>query len=295
MSFREQLIDSKYIPFDKSWMIRMGVLDMLNGRRDTIDFLSKQRDLSDDLKTLETASHEWLAGDENIYVGESGTLYRFLQFASWKNGLNKQFIKTGTLNGRKMTNDPAIVNFSLEDLAQLDNNTSQWASAAVLFGSKEQLPNPAYKLQLTYDAVKHWREQRQQNKIWSPRYDETILKQAEAFLELINTGATKFRPVQAEDYCFGRIFGSITPEEALIRWPSLQGHESNRIESMEVAIEQIRNEETVDSKDHRVVQAVGMYTKYKNMHPRIQHPESVSKSWPQFWLFLSNISKFYSN
>lgn len=268
----------------------MGVLDIISDKKDTINFLSKQPSLSDDLHSLLTASMEWIRGDKKIHVGESGTLYRFLKFLSWKKELHKEFVKKGTLTDRKITDNPKIVRFHLEELLNLDHQTSQWASAAVLLGNEEYISNPPYKLQLTYEAVKHWNLQRAQGKTWIPRYDETILRQARSFLELLNTGTIEFTPLQAEDYCFARIFGLMTPEEAEKRWASLQGHESNRIKSMEITIEQIRKEEVVDSKDHRIVQAAAMYCKYKNANPKIQYPEVVEKSWPQFWYFLNNIS-----
>ena len=83
------LIEQGYIPLDKSWIIRMGVLDLFNEYDDSINYLKQYyEELSDDLKALYSASIQWKLG-KSIDVGESGTLYRFLKFASWKLNQNK--------------------------------------------------------------------------------------------------------------------------------------------------------------------------------------------------------------
>lgn len=178
----------KYIPLDKSWIIRMGMLDILNGYTDIIAFLNKQANLSEDLKSLKKVCESWQK-DSLIDVGESGTLYRFFQFASWNFGINKQFIFHGTLKERSLTNNPEVVNWPLNKLLTLDNGTSQWASASVLCGNIEKIINPPYKLALTYEAVEHWKNQRKNNKVWKPQLDQTIFKQAKAFTAYLRGGS----------------------------------------------------------------------------------------------------------
>jgi hypothetical protein len=276
---KQNLIDKGYVPLDKSWMIRMGILDLTNGYNDSIEFLKQcYKELSDDLRSLYSASIQWNF-NQPIEVGESGTLYRFLRFASWKLGKEKKFILNGTLKERNICNNQEIVNWPLEKLLTLDNGTSQWASASVLMGNPKRILNPPYKLQVTYDAVEQWKTARKNGKIWEPRYDETILAQGVAYLQWLREGKMDFVPQQAEDYCFARAFGLINSQEGETRWPSLRGHESDRIIEMEEALKQ--NE--VLSKDHRVVQAIAML---KRNQVKIKYPDSVNKSWPQFWKFL---------
>jgi hypothetical protein len=292
----EQLLtDEGYIPLDKSWIIRMGVLDATSDRVDCINFLHglmrKKSDLvNDDLRALYHASVAWRYGDP-IDVGESGTLYRFLRFASWKLGRNDEFVKHGTLAGRKMSDDPAIVNLSLDDLLQLDNGTSQWASAAVLMGNTERPTKIPFKLQVTYDAVDHWNTKRSEGGRWQPRYDETILAQAVAYLDRSHKGRLQFTPQQAEDYCFARAFDLMTPQEGEQRWSSLRGHESDRITEMEKELTNMKEGRPIESKDHRVVQAMAMLYTLLGKKQRVLHPESVAKSWPQFWKFLEDAPK----
>ena len=73
---------NNYIPLDKSWINRMGVLDLVYGYKDIIDFLDKQENLNDDLLALKRAIKEW-GNNQVIDVGESGTLYISLKFAVW--------------------------------------------------------------------------------------------------------------------------------------------------------------------------------------------------------------------
>lgn len=299
----------KYIPLDKSWIIRMDVLDIINNYSDIkktsnlgfldaqklkisdiTKFLSEQKNLGDDLNALYNAAINWHT-DKPIDVGESATLYRFLKFASWKYNLDKKFILRGTLKERKICNNQKIINWDLEKLLTLDNGTSQWASASVLMGNKEEIKNPPYKLKLSYEAVEHWNNQRNLGLCWLPRSDETILKQAIAYIEILKTGKTDFVPKHSEDYCFARVFDLITPEEAKQKWPSLEGHESNRIEYMEKYLSYFDKGIGNDSKDHRIIQAVAMLSKIRKKEIKFVHINSVNKSWPKFWDFLEYCEK----
>lgn len=267
-----------FIPFDKSWMIRLGFLDLQHQRTDMEDFLSNEdpRSLPDDLHALARASRQWREGDP-INVGESGTLFRFLQFAAWRRGEDREFIKQGNLQERPIASDPNIVHLPLAKLLLLDNKTSQWASASVLMGNRETPPKPLhYKLQLTYEALTHWEQADGQREAWQPRRDITLARQTAAYHEWLRTGTMNFVPEQAEDYCFARAFDLITPEEGEARWPSLRTQESDRIAEMERALGQ----EVVTSDDHRVVQSVAQR---QGGSVTFLHPEAVSKSYPLFW------------
>lgn len=268
----------RYIPYDKSWMIRMGILDMLHGYDDINRTLDEhdQAALGTDLQALNHAIKQWREGSTRIDVGESGTLYRFLQFAAWSQGRDAEFIKHGTLADRPMTHDPSIVHLPLAGLLQLDNGTSQWASAAVLLGNIEALPEPLpFKLKATHEALDHWHAAREAGKSWEVRRDETIAAQTAAYLGWLATGTMVFVPKQAEDYCFARAFGLMTASEGEAKWPSLRLHESDRIAAMEDP------SAAIASADHRVVQAVAMHDSLPES--AFAHPEAVAKSWPLFW------------
>ncbi len=300
------LADQGYIPLDKSWMNRMGVLDLLHSYNDTLWFLENQKGLGKDLQALYQASKDWKAGIPQIHVGESGTLYRFLRFASWKMNKRVEFVKEGTLAGRELCDNPEIVGWSLEKLLTLDNNTSQWASASVLssgdYGQITNLQNPPNKLLVTGEAVRHWNIRRGEGRCWEPKYDDTIEAQAQSYLNLLN-GKMEFHPQQAEDYCYAVAFGFLLKSEGEKMWPSLKGHESNRPEAMQTSLEfhyfpHKKREETLESDDHRVVQAMAML--YQSQHRdatteeirnQFSNPDCVDKSWVQFWKFLEDAMK----
>src|SRR3990167_5013000 len=286
----------KFIPLDKSWIIRMGVLDLVNGRNDIKDFLDQQTDLGDDLLALKRVVAVWNT-DEPIDVGESGTLYRILQFISWKMGRDKKFITRGTLTEREknMPNNPNIVNLNLRELRALPDDTSQRVPAALLSGSEEPIPeNIDYEVKITtVEALKHWKKQREGGLVWQAKYDETLQNQAKAFLELQSGIKASFIPVHSEDYCFARVFGYMTKEEGKVKWSKLQGHETPRLDEMEKVIVQAEADEPIDSRDHRVVQAMAMWgvvnKKELNFTPDAR--KAVNKSWPQFWEFLKEQTK----
>jgi len=271
----------------------MGFLDRTKGYSDIGKFLDGQENLCDDLKALKRVCEKWNT-KEPLDVGESGTLYRFLKFYFWKKGEEREFILRGSLKKRKICDNPSIINWPLENLKdkELDEGTSQWQSASVLssFVFNEDIKiieNPDPKLQLTYDAVRQWKEKRDSGSGWNPRADSTIAKQAKAYVKFLETGEMKFEIQCSEEYPFARAFNLILPEEGQKRFPSLLGHESNRILEMENMLEEAKEYDSIGSKDHRVIQAVVMKYAAKRVQLDVKHKNAVNKSWPKFWDFMS--------
>jgi hypothetical protein len=279
---------TKFMPLEKSWIIRMGILDLLHGKSQAIKFLNLQKNLPDDLLALRLALESW-PKQEPIYTGESGTLLRFLRFASWQLNIPKEFILSGTLKTRVVTNNPDVIKLSQAELLRLDGETSQWASAKALLGDPERLNNPPYSLKLTYEAISHWTNRARLSRSWEPKLDRTIQRQVEAFISLMKEDKLKFKPIQAEDYCFARAFDLITKEDGEKLWPQLKNHESNRLKEMELELKNFKNSKEIRSKDHRVVQAIAMLAKHKNKEAKFKCPQSVNKTWPLFWQFLKSI------
>lgn len=296
-SLFDTLIENGLIPWDKSWIIRVGILDLLRGYRDIYKFLDAEREhLSDDLIALRVALIAWENGDSEIDVGESATLYRFLRFISWFLGQERTFVRRGTLLRRQISDDPAIIDYSPRELLRLDGGTSQWASAAYLcrfgfLGRAERIDDPPEKLRLTYDAVEHWEERRKTGECWKARRDETIARQAIAIIEMVKTGQTSWRPRHSEDYCLARALGLITREVGQERFPSVRGHETDRFEEMESVVSAVGSSKAIESRDHRAIQA-GVALQIKDGGAvYVIHPESVAKSWPEFWRFVEFVRK----
>ena len=279
----------RYIPLEKSWIIRMGMLDIASEYEDINEVLKTQKFLNNDIIALQRVCDSWY-GDGPINVGESGTLYRFVRYMLWMRGSDREIIREGSLATRPMADDPEIINMSLEELLQLDNQTSQWASAAVLAGNIHgTIDNMPYHLKMTFEALDHWGDRRVHGLCWEPRIDQTILRQATAFINR-KWNKVDFTPIQPEDYCFARAFNIVTAEEGAERWPSLQGHESNRIIKMESAMLRAKRNAQISVNDHRVVQAIVMSQIANNREYDIKYKDCVAKSWPLFWKFIESVT-----
>jgi len=288
----------------------MVLLDIINGSNHSIRFLKEHYDeLGDDLKAAHRAYTGLKQDKREIHVGESGTLYRFLKFLSYKHDLGLELIPEGTLVKRaeKFCNDPDMVNWPLEKLLNTKDKTTQWASAAIICGNNEIVEYPDPKIKLSYEAKEHWHSRRKQRKYWEPHHDLTILAQAMCYMNFMKgEDGTKYISRHAEDYCFARAFGFITKEEGESRYPNLRGHESDRIAEMEKQLSNLNERRIVDTDDHRVVQAISMMYVVKNkakikdavskgmtgkdivkrVQSKFSNPYCVSKTWPQFWRFI---------
>lgn len=288
---------AEHLPlFDKSWVIRLGLLDALAGNSRMIDFLetaAEERNIGEDLEALVRVSKQWQTG-EPLEVGESGTIYRFFQFAAWleqdqsPEAPERAFIKSGSLAERTIADNPDIIHWTIPELLTLDGETTQWASVAALLRNEPGIytysDEPKYQLSL--EAKRHWYLARINGEPWEARADETIERQASAYYQALKHAVCDFTPLQAEDYCFARAYGRMTAKEAEARWPKLHHHESDRIVAMERAMEQAakqRSKELIDVNDHRVVQAIAM--RFGLPKERFKYPDCVAKSWPSFWEF----------
>lgn len=263
-------------------MIRMGMLDLQSGSDQCLMYLREHKaELGDDLLALLSILENWPSGGP-LDVGESGTLFRFVQFYCWLTDDTRQIIKRGTLQKRELSSNPNTIKMNLTELLALDGGTSQWASAAALFGTMtlSEIDDTPYKLQTTLDAMNHWHDALTTGKPWLPRIDETIKQQAEAFLRWRKSGTIQFNPEQAEDFPFSCAFGLMTPEEGEVRWPQLRNHETDRIAEMR----KLLNSKEIDSADHRVVQALAMRFPERTVTERSK--KAVGKTWPLFWKFL---------
>ena len=282
------LYDGGYTPLGKSWMNRVGVLDLVHGKLDTVDFLEKQPRLGSDLMTLYTASVEWLNDKKEIHVKGSRTLLIFLKFANWKYGHGKIIVPDDDLLKRGVCDNPDVINWSIEDLFTLEEGTSQWPSAFVLLGPSDRrmdsvdqrLFDKYPKFRMSFETLYHWHERHQKGERWDPRVDETLSAQAMAFLEMYHNGSTSWRPKEAEDYCFARAFGLTTPEEGMSRWPQMVKHESSRVVTMEKALEAYGKGLPIDVNDHRVLYPIVMKARIEKRSHGITNLNPVEKSWP---------------
>jgi 5-enolpyruvylshikimate-3-phosphate synthase len=60
---------------------------------------------------------------------------------------------------------------------------------------------------------------------------------------------------------------------------------------MEEQLGKYEREEEIDSKDHRVVQAIAMKALADKHEIKVKHKEVVAKTWQQFWDFMDYCKK----
>ena len=298
---------AEYTPPDTGWAIRMGYMDVTQGLspQNVINYFNTREktnnDLSDDEKAARTAFSVWNS-DGPIDVGESGTLFRLVQFYFWKMGINRKIITHGTLTKRveEMDATSDIIHLPLAERGKFEGGTSQWISASILMNNREILPEVSFYVQKSYDA----RDYRiNQEKLGLPidynRPDPTIKTQIEEYIKVLKFRFDYAQPDRLGDcdlYCFLRAFDRITADIGRSIWPQVQKHESNRIEKMESSLLQLHRGEIITSNDHRVVEAIAMLI--QSLNPKISiaelrskflNPDCVAKKWPRFWEFMEKI------
>lgn len=268
----------------------MATMDYLYGdAQNALSVIDAIPNAADDVRVVRGVIADLLDEKTVVSVGESGTVYRIFQYLGWKHEWPVEFVKEGTLINRPMPEKDEVMQCaSQRELLQLPGDTSQWATAAVLDGSKERMTEGVpFKLQITYDTWDEWHALYKEGESWSPRQDRTIAGQAQYFLrKLAQLPVNEFVVEQAEDFPFAHAFGLMSAQEGFERFPALVGHESNRIADTPEMIALMRRGETVVSKDHRVVQVVAMLAITEGLQAAFVYPGAVAKSWPNFWEFL---------
>ena len=300
------LVKAGYIPLDKSYIIRMVVLDMTHNKAaDSIAFIKKHGlDVcGEDIYSAYETACAWNTGGP-IPVGKAGTLLRLSRFASWYHKTPKVFIMDPELENRHPCNDPSIVDWPIERLKNVPGDpTGQWVSAALLIRGPEPVRNPDPKQRLTNESREHWYSRRVKGSkglMWEPRYDPTILRQAVAFLELLYTGQTEWTGTHSEDFgpakAFERISGKqyITVEQETVWKPKLEKQESDRPLVIRQVLDAVDSHQPIVSNDHRMVYSAIMYgmLNYPGItleELQIANPRAMNKSWPESLKFFGAV------
>lgn len=294
-------IPPNLLPISKSRAIRL----LLLGLRDSDDRIIKsllrapqQAELPDDVGWMLGACRFW-RNQDNIHVGESATVLRFLWWLSQVRKELKNFVKVRTLVGRLVTLNPEMLNWSIYDLldkSKVPEGTSQLASAANLctpWQYSRVKTNCPHHLHITYQVLDEWDTYLGTGKLPEAGIDPTIRLQSESFVRVLCGREWQFEMAQQEDLPFAyTMLGDWALAEAKKRWPSLAEHESNRFEEVPRAKTEWINTHVISSKDHRVIQAVAMWALLKGWKPKkilgqIKHPQAIAKSWPAFPQFLT--------
>lgn len=282
---------------------------MIEGKPEFGFSLLEHGPLPDDLQHALTATglidlYDETCGDDGwINVGNSRTLYVFLSYARIRFGLPLEFSYFTQLE-KRIGDAPAITEDMMENLTYADwlsfhNDTSQYASAALLFGditatdvleyhAAEDTAVPS-KIGLTMRCLTEWSNSRAHKTFPNVWKDRTLLKQAFHFVNVQQHCTSRWRPQTSEDYCSGVLWGFMDPHEGARAHPSVRHHESDR--ERETA-EVLRIAASFDDPsefpvftfdDHRMITATSMA--YCLDESFFDHHEQVAKAWPRYWDF----------
>ena len=294
----EKILDT--IPIDTGGLIRVGMLDLTRGYGacDLVKTLDSMGELGTDARDLRNLATSWNSV-EPIEM-ESGTLFRIAWFYFTKMNIPRQIIPVRTLVKRveKMELDPDMVNWSLAKQGTPEGGTSQYQTAAILFGNQETLEEIPFYVRKTYNIRANWEENRATGKVWDVPRDPTLITQSKDYIHYLQTGEVLTIPDRLGDcdlYPFLRIFGAIGRKWGEKNWPQLAEHESNRFKTADEALTSLREGKPIVSDDHRIVEAAAQYIQAENLRTnnnvlpvrnimdRFSNPNCVSKKWYRFW------------
>jgi hypothetical protein len=267
------------LPPEKSWYANLGYQALIAGSSLVVDSLRSYGVLlSRDTIDMCVSSEQILRGETEIQVGEGGAWARRLTYGNAKYGWGLTIVKGGTLVDRPDDFTPDMVDAPISELRKLNKGSSQLASAAVLSGNDEPLPNDApYHLRMAYEARDFW-DQCPKDQLLPLRRDATLRRHTLAWLGWRMTNEFILELIQPEDYAIARVFGTTTPEEAeKLGWGSLEGHESSRFLSVDDSIDLVAQGLPVPYADHRILQALRFRHGWT---PRFKHVKAIGKSWP---------------
>ena len=283
-------INPELIPQCKSWTNKHLFLDALAGHDEDYDIVHDFiHDTNNDIEAGLIAAQGWVEGRDEIFVGESATVYRMYLGASWKFDRNVHFAKTGTLLTREVCQDPSVLEMSFDELQKIDHGTSQWPTVQALLGNPKRAADPGEQLAITYEAIEDWQQCREGGQLWIPRRDAALTRHAGFFFDLLRGRNPVFTAKSAEDFAVLGAFGFMSPEELAIAFPSLPGHETNRPAELACTLEEYKKGEKLSTKEHRLIPAFKVKGLFENVEVEFEHPEVVDKSWPQIWDLLEEI------
>lgn len=285
------------------------MLAMIEGKPEFGFSLLEHGPLPQDLQYALTATslidlYDKSCGDDGwINVGNARTLYVMLSYARVRFGIPLRFTYFNQLE-KRIKDAPTITEEMIEKLTYADwlnfhNSTSQYASAALLFGditsaevmeyhAAEGTPIPS-KVSLTMRCLVDWSNARAHKTFPSVWKDRTLLKQAFHFVNLQQGCLSYWKPVTSEDYCAGVLWGFLDPHEGAEAHPSVRHHESDR--ERETA-EVLRIAASFDDPsefpvftfdDHRMITSTSMA--YCLDESFFDHHDQVTKAWPKYWDF----------
>ena len=178
--------------------------------------------------------------------------------------------------------DIKIKREGLEKMLSFDQERNGWAVAYILANEIKTNSVEYPLLEPSFRAVRHLQERKDLGvRSWRIRYDDSVLRQAENFVSLTDSGKINFHVKSSNDYPFARVFDIGNPADLRKKYTIYQ-------EETDKAMAEYEGNVPVTSTNERVVQAIAMGASFFGRKVEFKHPDCAGESWPQFWRFLED-------
>lgn len=280
------------IPYDKYWILQMGILDMINDKDSIFIFLENNQNITEELKNFKITYLDWTFNKNIVYVGYSNYIYYVLIYIIYKKNLN---IELFTDDNIKKINDneiKKILDFSqnnLIDLGEKDIYYIYFASALILLGDEERLDSPPLFIKKTYKIVDEWNKSYNMDENWDLKYDPIIEHQFNYLKKYNSNNHISFIPKYSEDF----FYYSILRDNLKIKKNSYNCFNKIKqnlllLKEIKDTLYQYKTDKTILSKNDRIIQAIVIKSILEKKNIKVKYPNCVQKSWNNFWNYFSN-------
>lgn len=251
-----------YIPLSKTIIKDCVLLELQSKETQLQEFLSKQSDLSDDLKACYDVLR--LRKFDSVCVGNFRSLYIGLKVLNQTQGFNFKIMVGNELARR-----------------ELDPNSSQWESAKVCCNQKSN--DERYHVEIARNVVRRYYDGERETLFETK--DEVYVRLMDFVLK-----GTPWRIVSnAESDVFFAIFFPSRIDKIIKRNTTWKHHESDRSKSIHKALEQFLTGELVTSNDHRIVIGIALLAYLLDEKVQFLNYVATWKSFPRFFDMLDLI------
>lgn len=278
-------IDSGLLPIDSWEVMCLLLLDVVNNVKRAPEQLFKLSTKPDRVVATLTALSGWRKGND-VLVRNDMQLFQMLKFVAWRLGIEKKFVREGTLRNIVSLEDPSFADLGIMDLLEVDHS-GVFASAATICGdriSRSDMPllMPPY-LERTAHAVYLWHQAEKYRQPWGIPIDLSAVRQLKAMVSLIRGEGVVFEPECPRDFFFGKIFGRVTLDDALERWPDFALSFKERIKLFDAQVAKYSNQKIIESPYGPEMRAMVMHSKTRRSRCLVDNRCVATHDWPDFW------------
>ena len=252
---------SEFLPLSKTIIKDCTLLELQSGETKLQEFLSKQSNLSDDVKACYNVlkQRKW----KTAYVENFRSLNIGLLVLEVTKGMKFEIIKGSELARR-----------------ELDLQSSQWNSAKVCCGL--DVEDNRYHVEIARNVVKRYN---------AGERESLFNSKDEVYIDLMNyvLNGKSWVVNNPEIAVFFAIFHPERLTQMIKDFPTWKHHETDRSKSILKALEQFQTKQLVTSNDHRIVIGIALLAYLLNQNVLFLNYMATWKSFPKFFDMLELI------